>query len=399
MVLDSTVWICAMANNQHDLSDITEDPADSGFARAMEVAEYRTASILDERAIVFTRIWCIEELYLTHIFSQKQKKKYQTRLEELEGEGKEVTKDDVKSTNFAGLWAIYTALHHEVDDEEHEALCIVSGGTSADGGDGTYTAAREDPFPMERIYQSRSIQVQTAQASVESDRKHILNSIVGAADLNAEPTQHHDSYDLLNNSVRGAFACTIPALRGSLKDSFDEFEKTLDVMSKSGYKDKLSFNFEVDHGWDDMEVESAVKLIQHWPASIEGLELLYAPFGSPFFNAVADFIENKAQNLKTLEIWYSTCGAMESGKDTGVRLAKAIGNCTTIFKLELFQTELVGSLTFSEWEAALKKNRSLKDITIEIMPYYLVEQLDEDDMDEDETVEYGDDYRQVRVCI
>ena len=127
-----------------------------------------------------------------------------------------------------------------------------------------------------------------------------------------------------------------------------------------------------------------------------------APFGSPFLNAIADFIENKAHNLKTLEISYTTCGAMKDGKESGSRLAKAIGNCGTIEKLELCQTELVGSLNFLHWEAALKNNVSLKEVNIYFMPRDLIEdleELDEDEFDEDRTVAYAEDYRQVRMKI
>jgi len=38
MTEDTPIWICAFANNQHDLENaITTDPSESGFAKAMEV--------------------------------------------------------------------------------------------------------------------------------------------------------------------------------------------------------------------------------------------------------------------------------------------------------------------------------------------------------------------------
>ena len=66
MTEDTPVWICAYANNQHKLADdITADPKDSGFAKAMEVSKGRTMTILDKEGIVFTRVWCVFELYMT----------------------------------------------------------------------------------------------------------------------------------------------------------------------------------------------------------------------------------------------------------------------------------------------------------------------------------------------
>ena len=66
MTADTPVWICAYGNNQHSLGDdITTDPKDSGFAKAMEVSKGRTMTILDKGGIVFTRVWCVFELFMT----------------------------------------------------------------------------------------------------------------------------------------------------------------------------------------------------------------------------------------------------------------------------------------------------------------------------------------------
>ena len=85
MSTDTPVWVCAYANNQWALGeDIPEDPNQSGFTTSMEVANGRTITILDKDGTVFTRIWCIFELFLTFIGTK--------------------TKD--------GLWAVYTAHTH-----------------------------------------------------------------------------------------------------------------------------------------------------------------------------------------------------------------------------------------------------------------------------------------------
>jgi len=60
MTEDTPIWICTFANNQHDLEAvITMDPSESGFAKAMEVTNYRTLSILDKDGDAFKRVWCI----------------------------------------------------------------------------------------------------------------------------------------------------------------------------------------------------------------------------------------------------------------------------------------------------------------------------------------------------
>lgn len=90
MTADTSIWVCAYGNNQWDLKGIIVDPRDSGFTKAMEEAEGRTITILDNEGIVFTRIWCVYELYLTLIDSAERGK------DELE----------------KGLWAMYTAKTH-----------------------------------------------------------------------------------------------------------------------------------------------------------------------------------------------------------------------------------------------------------------------------------------------
>ena len=51
-------WICAYANNQHDLSELdVKDPRDTPFFKAMQLCD-GVLVILDKDGIVFTRIWC-----------------------------------------------------------------------------------------------------------------------------------------------------------------------------------------------------------------------------------------------------------------------------------------------------------------------------------------------------
>ena len=66
MTPDTPIWICAHGNNQHALDEaITDDPRELGFTKDMRVAQGRTITILDMGGVVFTRIWCVYELFLT----------------------------------------------------------------------------------------------------------------------------------------------------------------------------------------------------------------------------------------------------------------------------------------------------------------------------------------------
>lgn len=131
MSADTPIWVCAYGNNQWDLSDITMDPRESGFTRAMTIAKGRTITILDSDGTVFTRIWCVYELYLTLIDSQKAKSE-------------------------KGLWCIYTAKRHTYvgpgdKKEERDAVGIIPGGLPSDLNFAPNTTAREKSFPYEVV--------------------------------------------------------------------------------------------------------------------------------------------------------------------------------------------------------------------------------------------------------
>ena len=56
-------WVCAHANNQHDLTaEISDDLMQTSFYRAMRLAQ-GTLSVIDASAGCFDRIWCVYELY------------------------------------------------------------------------------------------------------------------------------------------------------------------------------------------------------------------------------------------------------------------------------------------------------------------------------------------------
>ena len=55
------LWVCAYANNQHDLgSEIPADPKESAFYKAMQLCD-GVVVVLDGKATPFTRVWCCFE--------------------------------------------------------------------------------------------------------------------------------------------------------------------------------------------------------------------------------------------------------------------------------------------------------------------------------------------------
>ncbi|CAE7547709.1 TRIM71, partial [Symbiodinium sp. CCMP2456] len=180
---DAAYWVCAYANNQWAVhQEIGADPATSSFQRAMGRAA-GTVSILDRDAVCYTRVWCIYETYISTL-------KQVTGEKGLDG--------------FTYYFDIYT-----YDPKQKDAIGIAEGFIAADGT-GPKQARRkrhrESRFPFELIMKAFDIRVEHAEATRESDRRMILNSIAQAADLSQAPALEHEGYAALNDVLHGRFA-------------------------------------------------------------------------------------------------------------------------------------------------------------------------------------------------
>ena len=88
------------------------------------------------------------------------------------------------------LYEIYTYdIHRSCDGRPLQAVGITHGQCEADGDDAYMKRLRETYFPVGLLRQSLEVSLERGEASVETDRKHILNSIVGrsVAELDLEP--------------------------------------------------------------------------------------------------------------------------------------------------------------------------------------------------------------------
>ena len=174
------------ANNQWNVEgELSDDPAQSSFRKALELAE-GTVSILDRNGVVFSRVWCCYEIYVS--------------LAEMGGRLK---------------YEVYTAHKHEYDaqsyggEEESLAVGFTDGPTEADGSS-VYKSNREKHFPLELATRSFGTELQKAEASMPADRTRILNTIAGrtGAELQLPAEAAHPSYDRLNAVLRGRFAAS-----------------------------------------------------------------------------------------------------------------------------------------------------------------------------------------------
>ena len=213
-------WVCAYANNQWNVEgELSDDPAQSSFRKALELAE-GTVSILDRGGVVFSRVWCCYEIYVS--------------LDEMRGRLK---------------YEAYTAHEHTLNKPNEERLAagftdgLAEGDIDPSGNPSTKSKSRrEQHFPIELATHSFGTELQKAEASMPEDRNRILNTISGRApaELLEPAPAAHAAYDGLNAKLRGRFgAATLVAL---LKAG-ESIDVCLELIKNSRIN-KLVLNFE-----------------------------------------------------------------------------------------------------------------------------------------------------------
>jgi len=285
---------------------------------------------------------------------------------------------------------VYTAYPHTYtsvgDEEERDAIGLISGGATVDGGPWD-TAAREREFPFALISKSLNIKVEDAKATEEADRLHILNSIAGrgVSELNKKPLKGHANYTAIDDAVRATFVSTVQSLQ-SAHNSGDEtiWTSTLSAMSKGTNPLKMLFYLE---GWKGMTAEKAVALIDNLPPTTVSLTLddakctdaaklrfTDAKFEVDFVYSVAKHIRTTS-NLRYLNLAAGTVVGGEDGRKAGVRLAEAVSSNTTITEIYLSRMDLIGEKNVKEWATALMANKTLRELYLNGVEKKVVEKL------------------------
>ena len=130
-------------------------------------------------------------------------------------------------------WGVYTL------SEGGGGVGLTDGLAPADDDWPPYKRRREAKFPFALAQRALAIELQSAQASVGSDKTHILNAMIGETDdFNAPLPERHERYDLLNETLRARFAA------GSLRAALERDEAALffDALAK-GRMHVLSLDF------------------------------------------------------------------------------------------------------------------------------------------------------------
>jgi len=293
------------------------------------------------------------------------------------------------------LWAVYTTHPHIYHpspayvEEERTAIGIISGGATVDSNT-KYIATRERSFPFELIFKSlTTIKVEEAQASIESDRRHILNSIAGRSlqEIDEDPLTENAQYAAVDNAVRATFVSTIESLQKALEKGDDVWALVLEAMSKGRNSLDMTLEFKEDvdelkdllamygSGWNKLTAEKAVDLISHLPPTVKNLYISHADFGAEFIDTVTKHIQTTSQ-LDFLGLNRTVAGG-EEGRKAGKRFAGAIALNVTIKQLYLHCTDLVVADNVEEWGVALMSNKTLEELYLEGVEDDVIKRLKE----------------------
>lgn len=187
----SPYWICTFANNQHNLEELnTSDLLDTPFVRAiMSSSCMGTVMLMNEDAEPFRRTWCTLENFIS---TQHVKKKSRPHLFE------------VAAVVQEGRQKI-TVGEEQVRVPRCPAL-LQQG--DADGGFVDKAGFEGAWFPNEVACSGVKVDIATAAASNEDDKRNILRLIIGETDCRKmpQPSEFHEKYDEVNVAIHRVFA-------------------------------------------------------------------------------------------------------------------------------------------------------------------------------------------------
>ena len=244
---------------------MTADPDESSFCKALDQV-LGTVTVLDSGAVSYKRIWCCFEIF------------------------KSLTRKDF-------LYDVVTAEPHFLNrhfcDENHprSAATILDGPAEVDkscfNSDGSFKEAgyeagyahyktmREAKFPDELCDKALKVIVENGEASVRTDRVHILKCIARLPPPSRgtkpedwdceEPPATHSKYDEVSRALRGRFAAS--ALRRAVEAGGERLECYLKALEGAH---KVSTNF---NGCEAFTTEVMKKVIDALPPTLVTLEL------------------------------------------------------------------------------------------------------------------------------
>lgn len=347
-------WVCAYANRQHALDeDLTEDPKQTSFFKAMAIAEFKVLLILDAKtdlsgpATPFTRIWCAFEE--TMCLDQAK------------------APLDVATSHTGGSQSVSMLTREPLEDE-------AAMDEKAPGSGSTRRVERERDFPLAVMEAGLSVELEKAQASVAIDRTRILNCIAGR-ELNLEPPlEKHKRYDETNQKLRGLFALAfwrrVNLTTGSAQER--DLQNRLKMRIEDAMRHdvtRTSLDLSLAGGPPGDQAEQAfLDLTSCLPSNLRELtlDLSNTGIGDVGLEALA---MNVPASLEAVSLDFSHCPGITDDGIAALRRHAASGANLKKLKLGLHATgvsdemkQVASSLeTFLSWEPPPQKQYKMKD--------------------------------------
>mmetsp|Transcript_130491 Transcript_130491/g.278818 ORF Transcript_130491/g.278818 Transcript_130491/m.278818 type:complete len:1072 (+) Transcript_130491:111-3326(+) len=335
IVLDSPYWVCAYANRQHSLAkEVTANPRETSFFKALALAK-GVLLILDEAvdsfvggkkvrktgpATPFTRIWCAFE-ETTALGDDNEKRDVPLKLDIVT-----CCKSKPK------------LLTDEIESTDH-------------GRHG---------FPLDVIAEGLRLQLHKAQASVESDRVHILNCIAGRP-LDSEPLQEHENYDKANTQLRAIFASAVWPV--ALEDDQVGELGLPDKLRADRWRKVLKMNLAKCNG---VSPEAVCTLIDAIPPQLQTLELNFSSCFRLNDDCVAALAKGiKSKRLRVLALDFTHCLQLS---DKGIAtLVQGLPPELNTIRLNLWRCCKIGDAGLVALATSLERrfgHGQLRDLTI-----------------------------------
>lgn len=222
------------ALNQWTLADIHGlDPLHSPFRRALQMSQ-GVVAVIDPKAFAFKRVWvCYEVLTLIQLEKAAAAEKEQagagsTFLTSGGGDmPADATDGDAAAaegggggSNGAAAGSVASAggkgsggtasggerLKYDiytVDSSTGRVYGLTDGIAATDKGSASAQARRQAKFPSHIMRAALTARIQDGDATVPSDRRHLLNSIVGlpSDELETPPLEEHHEYHVANQAL------------------------------------------------------------------------------------------------------------------------------------------------------------------------------------------------------
>jgi len=338
---EACYWVCAYANNQHELGvEVADDPKSSSFFKAMQLA-IGVLLILDRSATPFTRIWCCfeESVVVTNL-----------------GERSTPTLLDIATVGAIGSCTLLT------DGLTERDRALVEG--FPEGAAWKIKLERESNFPLEVVRPALELDICSAIASQEQDKRRILNTLAGLPKelLDREPDTTLSQYEEINRTLRGIFA--VACWRQSVERGHDissgqsqlELAKTLKMDTR---RKALKLCFDEVTNMTDKHLDV---LSESLPSGLCTLEIRLRECNLVTSVHTLGQCLGHLVNLRHVALFFSYCNRLVCVTELG----KGLARCREVTKLNLDLSGCTGLMSVDELGKCLGQCLNLSEFHLSL---------------------------------